>query len=36
MTAEATMSAGVQPVVAMTTAATMTATEPSASASTSR
>ena len=36
MTAEATMSAGVHPVVAMTTAATMTATEPSASARTSR
>ena len=35
-TTEATTSAAVHPVVAMTTAATMTATEPSASASTSR
>ena len=36
MTAEATMSAGVQPVTMMTSAATMTATDPSASARTSR
>ena len=36
MTTEATVSAGVQPVVRMTSAATMTATDPSASASTSR
>ena len=36
MATEATTSAAVQPVVAMTTAATITATEPSASASTSR
>lgn len=36
MTREATTSAAVQPVVAITTPATRTATEPSASPSTSR